>query len=679
MRRLVKTKFNVDAAKAFVDTVRFDNSYYVFAAGPAPVRSVVSTPLDTGKEESDLYDSMLFGKRVKFDDIRLCTKRYNWVFGEIYAMYDDREDLSDQNFYVAVSAGVDLNVYKCLFNNDGGPSTVEPSGVSSEPFETMEDGYIWKYMYTISSLDVERFVNRTQLPVIEQANVIQSAVAGGIDVIKVESKGLLYNNYLVGNFEVADDIRVNGNPLQYALGGAASILNGFYKNCLIRINSNTVANGQFRLITDYVVVNGRKIITLDAPFDMPPAPADGYEIYPNVFIYDTSNTASETCVARAIVNPLQANSIGRIEILRSGRGYRTAEAKILPDPSVDVLPESEAVLRPILGPDGGHGSDPFNELDAYFVGISSIFVANATPIIANNVMQTVGIVKEPLFADCELTLDSTRIQGEFIPNERLFRFRPIQLEGTFNVTESGLVTTTDAEFTASLRENDKVLIVGGGNQMFADVTILDDQTLRLSRNPSFTAEGIELYYSPNEYFAEVVSFTSPSLKIKNVVPTGFSISQFIFGETSQAYAKTASVQSYLTIGSRDFEGFNAFNQITRLEGLKLSEEAFEQSEQIIQNVTGDPLTNPSAIVHSFQTGFDSQLDSLFVTNEMNSIQAPGVITTNRNDSFQIVFEISNKYNGELVKDSGKILYVENIDAITRNDDQTEIIKLYLEF
>ena len=45
---------------------------------------------------------------------------------------------------------MNFNVYKCLDNNGGAASTVEPTGTSTSILST-GDGYKWKYMYTLSA------------------------------------------------------------------------------------------------------------------------------------------------------------------------------------------------------------------------------------------------------------------------------------------------------------------------------------------------------------------------------------------------------------------------------------------------------------------------------------------------------------------------------------------------
>lgn len=674
MKKLVKTSFNVDAAKTFTESARFNDAYFIFASKPGPELSVVPTPEDSKANEQELFDSMLFGRRVSFDDIQLCANRFNWNFGEIYEMYDDQTDLSDKKFYVVVEEGVDLRVYKCLNNNDGSPSLTQPSGTSDEPFQTMEDGYTWKYMFTVDSFYVSRFSNSEKIPVLEEAGIVTSATPGAIDIIKIESKGSFYNNYTIGTFQTEENLRFGGNALAYALDGSASNVDGFYTNCLIRINSTAFTNGQFRLITDYRISGGKKLITIDEPFDFTPLATDQYEIYPNVFVSDTGSTSTEPCVARALINPEQANSISSIEILRPGRDYRSAEVELRINNSVPVLESAE--LRAIIGPSGGHGSDPVNELNAYFVGISTVFSGNSTPLIANNVMQSIGIVKNPLYADCEMILDTATVNGNFIPGEKIYRYRPIKLSGTVDAYANGTVIGSNSEFTSALRNNDGILLLGDGVQVFTRVTLISDTELKVNPLPELDATDIEIFLTPSEYFAECTAFDGEVLYLANVRPVGFNVSKSVYGELSQAFAKTSTANNYLTVGGRQIADFDSFNQIIRLEGVKSTDENFEQNEQIIETVGG---ITAKAIVHSFERGQNSQLDNLYVTGEINRISNSGVITTSRTNTSQATFEISNKYNGELVKDSGDILYVENIFPIPRKNDQVEIIKLYLEF
>ena len=99
------------------------------------------------------------------------------------------------NFYVVTD---DLNVYKCIQNNvANGVSTIKPTGTSAGVIE-LNDGYKWKFMYTISPQDVLKFTTSEYIPVKRigalndgstQYTVEQTSVDGSIDIINRTSNG----------------------------------------------------------------------------------------------------------------------------------------------------------------------------------------------------------------------------------------------------------------------------------------------------------------------------------------------------------------------------------------------------------------------------------------------------------------------------------------------------------
>ncbi len=74
-------------------------------------------------------------------------------------------------------------------------------------------------------------------------------------------------------------------------------------------------------------------------------------------------------------------------------------------------------------------------------------------------------------------------------------------------------------------------------------------------------------------------------------------------------------------------------------------------------------------------------DILFATNITNSFQAASGINSGivRGLTSNASFTIDYKYNGDLTSDSGEIVYIENLNPISRSASQTETIRLTLEF
>lgn len=91
----------------------------------------------------------------------------------------------------------DNNVYKCLDNNGGIPSTSKPYSASHLPL-TLDDGYIWKYLYTVPSSLANKFMSATDMPV-TTAIKNQYYSRGSLTAATVQSYG---KNYEVGDYLV---------------------------------------------------------------------------------------------------------------------------------------------------------------------------------------------------------------------------------------------------------------------------------------------------------------------------------------------------------------------------------------------------------------------------------------------------------------------------------------------
>ena len=162
---------------------------------------------------NDIWKNMIGAKRIVGNNIRHAIPRINWISGTVYAAYDDKIDSSElfatnNNFYVMTS---EHHVFKCLDNNGGVISTVMPNIlVTTTHFQTA-DGYIWKYMYSLTAEEKLRFLTPNFMPVrtIEEAdnsqqwNVQDNAIDGAIHIIKVTNPG--------NNYTALDEIVVNIN------------------------------------------------------------------------------------------------------------------------------------------------------------------------------------------------------------------------------------------------------------------------------------------------------------------------------------------------------------------------------------------------------------------------------------------------------------------------------------
>lgn len=152
--------------------------------------------------ENQIWYNMIGAKRIFTGDIAHVIPRYSWTANTKYIAYDDKNSTlynANVKFYVVSS---DYNVYKCIANANSSYSTVEPTGVNPISLNLTSDGYVWKYMYTISDSDQIRFTNSQYVPVRKittddgslQYQVQDQVVEGEINSIVLKNGGSEYSN-----------------------------------------------------------------------------------------------------------------------------------------------------------------------------------------------------------------------------------------------------------------------------------------------------------------------------------------------------------------------------------------------------------------------------------------------------------------------------------------------------
>jgi hypothetical protein len=682
--QIVSKKLHVDTALDFVNEIASNGAYYVFAAKhtqyaggdtsvPAPNDAVVNNYIN-------IYNDMLFGKKVTDTDVRPMIVRNNWTSNTTYAMYDDTDaNLHSKAFYACVNTGAQYHVYKCLYNDGNTASTEEPTGTDNDSFET-SDGYIWKYMYSANSATMSKFATTQYMPVVANTSVQGNAVPGSIEVIAVQDGGAGYSNYIVsGHFETADDVRVGGNALRYGLGANGSTLNGYYQRCLLKITGGA-ASGEYRVITDYQISGAIKIATLDSEFDGVVAVNDTFEVYPFVDVFDTGGSKQTNCIARAIINST-GNTVERIEILDPGSGYKSATAILRPANNVGVT--ANASLRAIMSPKDGHGANVFSELGASYAGVAVKFIENegvAPELRTENDFRQVGLIKNPLFANVQITYSSGNTIGNFVPSERVFQYKPIQLTGTVNTYSNSTITGNSTRFEDALTVGDYLLITDGTSNMFGQVSSIANNTqLVMSVNASFTSTTCNVSIANAVSYGIISANSAGTIYIANVDVASITTSTKFVGQTSFATTVADTVKicrGGSTPDVRNTNNFITFSQLTKFGGT-INAGTFTEDEYITQDSAVAPYDTPSARLYAAVE--DGGTDYLYVTNVLNTWQtgaANGVSTGNTSDA---QFTVLNKYEGELVPGSGEVLYIENVSPISRSNTQSETIKLILEF
>jgi hypothetical protein len=220
MPAIVTNKFRIHNAEQFTESFSeaSPNVYYLGIGRPQAFGTLTRgdsrttnegtdasplTPVDSVQDEFYYFDDLLAAKRVTSSDITNVVPRRNWTSGTVYDYY--RHDygnritgttttqtadsgasvLYDATFYVLSSAN---HVYKCLDNNSGANSTVEPTGTSTSILSTA-DGYKWKYMYSLTAAQQTNFLSTDFMAVATDATVSSAATDGAINIVKIKSAG----------------------------------------------------------------------------------------------------------------------------------------------------------------------------------------------------------------------------------------------------------------------------------------------------------------------------------------------------------------------------------------------------------------------------------------------------------------------------------------------------------
>jgi hypothetical protein len=224
MSAIITDQFRILNAENFVASVaNTANSYYAFMSLSNPTGSGygrTSTwndvggppfPVDNFNYSNHVYDTMLFGKRINSSNTRRLVRKVNWVQGSTYDYYrhdvgptnpsqvTNSNRLYDSNFYIVNS---EFRVYICLDNGTAAGISTSPSASLDEPtFTDVEpsragtsgDGYLWKYLYTISPSDIVKFDSTEYITV---PNDWLTTTSTGIQAVRDNANSEVNNNQI---------------------------------------------------------------------------------------------------------------------------------------------------------------------------------------------------------------------------------------------------------------------------------------------------------------------------------------------------------------------------------------------------------------------------------------------------------------------------------------------------
>ena len=579
----------IDAVVNATDTSTTKNSVVLYAmignVFPYPNEPTPVLPPDNEQYlQYEAHREFIGGKKISSSDISHVSPRYDWISGTVYSMYRDTDtDMYERAYYVLTDEN---NVYKCLYNNKGSASTVKPTGFSTSAFTT-SDGYTWKYMYTISLGEADKFLTAVHMPVktitngdgsVESARqlaVQNAAVNGSIEIVETVSVGTGYHQVANGVVEAGDP---DGDGIKIRLSSAQdnppSPIDNFYNGSSIYVISGTGA-GQLRRVIDYE--GSTKTFTVNTAFATTCNTDSRVIVSPTVTIIGNGSGAK----AYARLN-LSTGGIANIAMITTGSGYTRAIARI----SSNAIHGAGATANVVISPVGGHGSNPIRELAAdkvmlniQFNGLEGESNTGAGYIPSNTEFRTVSILRDPV-----LKVD----------------------ENNAHITVERVANTSNSPDTLRLatRLTVSYLQMSNGNP----VLTLDPRDIITNERLRLLAETGEL-----EFVTDLSSTGRRNASLENAVLGANANIVYVREDETQ------SDPSFYTVYINNVESYGG-------------RVPFTKDDTILKNTDETKIAT------------------------IEAIKGPE----------------ANTY-------SGQIIYTENIQAVTRDPDQTEDIKIVLDF
>ena len=406
MTAIVSSNFRVTNANNFKEDVQNSNVYV--AIGKADAWSATTadttdttpfTPNDHLEDQNNARRQFIGLQKLTSADVSHVVKRYDWTTGRSYTAWDsDDANIYDKEFYVLTN---EFKVYKCLRNNNGGQSTVQPTHTTADPVN-LSDGYTWKYMYSITTADSEKFLTNAYMPVKTVPLTVEVTVAAAgannqTKILLTQANNDIKVGHRVKNAsgqDLGDVASIAGAEL--TLGG--NLAQAVSAGDLLTLDFATLGEASTALSTDYTQYKAQ----LDSLNSNEAGGIERIEVLTGGAGYDSAPTVTivgdgtGATVASADVT-ISSNVITAIDIGTStsgsshGTNYRVATVEFS-----GGTPETVATARVVIAPSEGHGVDPVSELGAFLVSLNTqLEGSGGGDLTVGNDFRQISILKNP--------------------------------------------------------------------------------------------------------------------------------------------------------------------------------------------------------------------------------------------------------------------------------------------
>lgn len=684
MTNAIRHDFHSDLATIVSNEIQYNRANYYYFLGKVESWGVSDQApnimqTDSDSENALIRSNALYMKKISANDVSLVTMRYDWVSGDIFAHWDHTKNMQLEKFYCMTNED---NVYKCLHNNHGTPSTVKPTGQSMYEFKT-EDGYVWKYMYNIPTFKRSRFTSSIYMPV-QKALSNSFYNRGSADDVSITAPGSGYTD--------VQQTFINVSGATTGAGATGTIIAN--------------ANGT---ITGVNITNGGSGYTAGVAFRI--------------------NTVSGYgAIGTAIIS---GGIITNISFSNGGFGYLTGQTITFSVGGAIIIPSVSRVTGTItkiniINPGAGYSSTP--TLTVTSTGGGSGKYGNVTAIVNAviyqgtivNVTMTDPGIGYPTDTDTEITVQGDGTGAVFEP-----------------VVYNGSVIDVVVHNSGTGYTSMSLDVIGSGDgAKLTPIISSSDYTSNQSLVEQTTVAGaiyaIEITNQGNNYTGTLTCtvvgdgngcIATPVVNSSGVVTkinvtsygSGYTYANVIFNDVNRGVVGTlVEAEAYVILPPNNGHGYDAVIELygtTLAINTSLRQEAFlNQLNQdyrqfgIIKNPTN--LLNSSLFIENstvitYVTEFDSVanlvMDEILLFNNVKfrvisvasnvvHLQQLGAMYLPPYGTLIAENEATRTYNCTKIttqplvnKYSGKLLYVSNESPFSFTEDQGIVIKTFLKF
>lgn len=396
--------FDYDITENFYTRNLQDHDFWLFGSFSNEVEKPTSE--NTDNDARAFLDRTVFGTKLGEDDFAFMIRNIPWTQNRVYVSYDDVSTMSGNDFYVIVEPEISTgehHVFKCISNNNSAPSISKPDfNVSLQNgIYALPDGYVWKYMGSIPYNLFRKFTTSGYVPIKRDPSV-ESVANDGIYSILVSNSEENNGYERVSGTVIkinGDEIIVSINEIDSESGISEFSTPDYYKGMTMffqSVSANTIGAEAFEIASSFIRNNSPtvKIIPTNTSFEI--KEGDSFDILPTVVI--SGNGSGATAVSE-----VKDGRIIKVNMISYGSGYTRASAAIRNplfgfEPNVPETRDISAILKVVISPKNGHGSNIYEELKCHRVGIStSVSSIGNAAIPSSGTYSKIGIVKSPSF------------------------------------------------------------------------------------------------------------------------------------------------------------------------------------------------------------------------------------------------------------------------------------------